>query len=330
MIISRTPLRISFFGGGTDYPNYYEENDQGGEVLSTAIDQYIYITVNRLTAFFEHRIHIGYSKSELVKEVAEIEHPSARCCLQHLGIASGVEIFAMADLPARTGLGSSSAFTVGLLHGLHAFKHELVSNDFLAREAIHIEQKVIGERVGSQDQVVAAIGGLNHIHFNKETTFRVDRLPVCPKRKAFLHSHLMLFFTCISRSANEILGEQEAKVAVNGASLARMREQAREGGEILCDAKHDIRAFGELLHEGWMLKRGLSSRVSNSLIDTAYATAREQGAIGGKLLGAGGGGFLLLFVPPEKQEAVKASLPGLMHVPFGFEEEGTRLIHYAD
>jgi D-glycero-alpha-D-manno-heptose-7-phosphate kinase len=328
MIISRTPLRISFFGGGTDYPNYYEEH--GGEVLSTSIDQYLYITVNRLTPFFEHRIHIGYSKSELVKEVEEIEHPSARCCLKHLGIESGVEIFVMADLPARTGLGSSSAFTVGLLHGLHAFKHNLVSNESLAREAIHIEQKVIGERVGSQDQVATAIGGMNHVHFNKESTFRVDRLPVCPTRKALLHSHLMLFFTCISRSANEILVEQEAKVATNAVPLGRMREQAREGAEILCDPKHDIRAFGELLHEGWTLKRGLSSRISNSVIDSSYAIAREHGAIGGKLLGAGGGGFLLLFVPPERQQAVKENLPGLMHVPFGFEEEGTRLIYYAD
>ena len=328
MIISRTPLRISFFGGGTDYPNYYEEH--GGEVLSTTIDQYLYITVNRLTQFFEHRIHIGYSKSELVKEVAEIEHPSARSCLKHLGIESGVEIFVMADLPARTGLGSSSAFTVGLLHGLHAFQRNLVSQDFLAREAIHIEQKVIGERVGSQDQVAAAFGGLNHVRFDKRSTFRVDPLPVDPARKALLHSHLMLFFTCIARSANEILVEQEAKVKANEAPLGRMREQVREGAQILCDSKRDIADFGKLLHEGWMLKRGLSSRVSNSSIDAAYATAREHGAIGGKLLGAGGGGFLLLFVPPGRQEAVKSALPALMHVPFGFEEEGTRLIYFTD
>jgi len=328
MIITRTPLRISFFGGGTDYPNYYEEH--GGEVLSTSIDQYLYITVNRLTQFFEHRIHIGYSRSELVKEVDEIEHPSARCCLKHLGIDSGVEIFVMSDLPARTGLGSSSAFTVGLLHGLHAFKRTLVSKDALAREAIHVEQKVIGERVGSQDQVAAALGGLNHVHFDKRSTFRAEPLPVCPDRKALLQSHLMLFFTCIARSANEILVEQEAKVAQNAAPLGRMREQVGEGARILCDKGRDIGEFGELLHEGWTLKRGLSSKVSNSFIDQAYATAREHGAVGGKLLGAGGGGFLLLFVPPERQEAVKFALPGLMHVPFAFEEEGSRLIYYAE
>jgi len=322
MIITRTPLRISFFGGGTDYPDHYRHH--GGEVLSTTIDQYLYLTVNRLSPFFEHRIHIGYSKSEMVKEVAQIEHPSARCCLQHLGITSGVEIFVMSDLPARTGLGSSSAFTVGLLHALHAFQGKTVGQDFLAREALHVEQNVIRERVGSQDQIAAAHGGLNRIHFH-HGGFRVDPVILPIARKEELQSHLMLFFTNISRSANDILEEQCAKVAANAVPLHTMRHQVEQAVEIL--EKGHLRDFGTLLHQGWLLKRSLSTRISNPLIDECYETARAHGALGGKLLGAGGGGFLLLFVPPEKQEAVKAALPKLVHVPFGFEEEGTRVIY---
>ncbi|MCE0484491.1 MAG: hypothetical protein LV479_09660 [Methylacidiphilales bacterium] len=327
MVISRTPLRISFFGGGTDYPGFYEEH--GGEVLSTSIDKYLYITVNKLNPFFDHRFHIGYSKSELVNEVGEIQHPSVRCCLSHLKILHGVEIFVMSDLPARTGLGSSSAFTVGLLQSLHAFQHRLVSKDFLAREAIHIEQNIICERVGSQDQVVAAFGGFNRIFFDRKSTFRVEPLPFDPERKHALNQHLMLFFTSISRSTHEIVEEQCQKVQVNVPALKQMRQQVTQGIQILCDRTRDLREFGELLHEAWTLKRSLSSRVSNTFIDDAYARAREKGAIGGKLLGAGGGGFLLLFVSPEKQEELIASIPGLLHVPFEFEEDGTRLIHFS-
>jgi D-glycero-alpha-D-manno-heptose-7-phosphate kinase len=327
MVISRTPLRISFFGGGTDYPSYYHEH--GGDVLSTTINQYLYLTVNRLHPFFDHKIHIGYSKSELINEVAEIQHPSARCCLNHLQITHGVEIFVMADLPARTGLGSSSTFTVGLLQGLHAFQHRLVSKDFLAREAIHIEQNVIGERVGSQDQVAAAFGGFNHLHFDRESTFRVDPLPFDPDRKRELNRHLMLFFTSISRSAHETVEEQCRKVQVNVPILQKMQLQVRQGMDILCDSRKDLREFGELLHDAWLLKRSLSSRISNSFIDDAYLRARQHGAIGGKLLGAGSGGFFLLFVPPKKQGELCAKIPELMPVPFEFEEEGTRLIHFS-
>ena len=327
MIVTRTPLRISFFGGGTDYPAYYET--EGGEVLSTSINHYVYLTLNRLSPFFEHRIHIGYSRTERVVDVDEIEHPSARWCLKHLGVDNGVEIFVMSDLPARTGLGSSSAFTVGLLHCLHAFKNHLVTKDALAREAIHVEQNLIKERVGSQDQVTTAYGGLNHIHFDRDHTFKVEPLPVFPARQKLLESHLMLFFTCIARSANEVLEEQCANVSVNHAWLKKMREQVREGVKILCQPERNLTEFGELLHEAWMLKQRLSSRISNSFVDEAYQTARKHGAIGGKLLGAGGGGFLLLFVPPERQEEIRQSLPQLMHVPFAFENEGSRLIYFS-
>lgn len=327
MIITRTPLRISFFGGGTDYPGYYEEH--GGQVLSTTIDHYLYITVNKLNPFFEHRIHVGYSRSELVNKVDEIQHPSVRACLNHLNIDRGIEIFVMSDLPARTGLGSSSAFTVGLLHSLHAFQHHLVSKDFLAREAIHVEQNVIRERVGSQDQVAAAFGGFNCIHFDKQSLYRADTLPFDPGRKKALNRHLMLFFTSISRSAHEIVEEQCQKVQANLTNLKLMKEQVSEGTRILLEPHRDLREFGELLHEGWMLKQQLSSRISNAFIDDAYETARRHGAIGGKLLGAGGGGFLLLFAPPDRQQELRANLPKLMHVPFCFEDEGTRLIHFS-
>jgi D-glycero-alpha-D-manno-heptose-7-phosphate kinase len=327
MVISQTPLRISFFGGGTDYPGFYDEH--GGEVLNTTIDKYLYITVNKLNPFFDHRIHIGYSKSELVNDVDEIQHPSARCCLKHLDISHGVEIFVMSDLPARTGLGSSSAFTVGLLQSLHAFQHRLVSKDFLAREALHVEQNIIKERVGSQDQVAAAFGGFNRVYFDRHSTFRVEPLPFNPERKRALNQHLMLFFTSISRSAHEIVEEQCQKVQINVPSLKQMQKQVAEGTRILCNSKTDLREFGELLHEAWTLKRGLSSRVSNTVIDDAYDRAREHGAIGGKLLGAGGGGFLLLFVPPEKQKSLIANMPGLLHVPFEFEADGTRLVHFS-
>jgi len=327
MIISRTPVRISFFGGGTDYPGHYE--DHGGEVLSTTINQYLYITVRELPPFFPHRIHVSYLKSESVNEVDEIQHPSVRCCLRHSEIRHGIDIFLMSDLPARTGLGSSSAFTVGLLRALHALKGDAVTKDSLAREAIYVEQQVIKERVGSQDQVAAAFGGFNRIYFDKPSGFRVEPLVFDSERKKELQSHLMLFFTSISRTASDIVEEQFQKVKVNLASLQKIQQLVGEGRRILCDGKSDMREFGELLHEGWMLKRALSSRISNSFIDEPYGQARKHGAIGGKLLGAGGGGFLLLFAPPERHQALRENLPQLMHVPFAFEEDGVGLVHFS-
>jgi D-glycero-alpha-D-manno-heptose-7-phosphate kinase len=327
MIISRTPVRISFFGGGTDYPGHYEAH--GGEVLSTTIDQYLYITVRKLAPFFPHRIHVSYSKSESVQEIDEIQHPSVRHCLKHLDIKHGIDIFLMSDLPARTGLGSSSAFTVGLLRALHALRGDAITKESLAREAIYVEQEVIRERVGSQDQVAAAYGGFNRISFDKQDGFRVTSLTFDPARKKALQSHLMLFFTSISRTADEIVEEQFQKVKLNVDSLKRMQQQVGEGARILADLSRDMREFGELLHEGWMLKRALSSRISNTFIDEAYEQARRHGAIGGKLLGAGGGGFLLLFVPPERQQELRDNLPKLMHVPFGFEDDGTSLVHFS-
>jgi len=246
-----------------------------------------------------------------------------------LEIKLGIDIFLMSDLPARTGLGSSSAFTVGLLRALHALKGDVVTKESLAREAIYVEQQVIKERVGSQDQVAAAYGGFNHIHFDKASGFRVEPLQVDGERKKALQSHLMLFFTSISRTASDIVEEQFQKVKINLASLQKIQKLVGEGSRALCDSRRDLREFGELLHEGWMLKRSLSSRISNSFIDEAYEQARRHGAIGGKLLGAGGGGFLLLFAPPEQHQKLRENLPQLMHVPFAFEEDGAGLVHFS-
>ena len=328
MIITKTPLRISFFGGGTDYPAYYEAH--GGEVLSTSIDQYVYLTVSRLNPLFEHRIRVAYSRTELVREVAEIEHPSVRGCLRHLGLESGLEISVTADLPARTGLGSSSAFTVGLLHALHAQRGELLSREALAREAIHVEQKVIGERVGSQDQVGTAIGGFNRIHFSKDAGFSVEPLPLPDERRRALQHRLLLYFTGLARYAEDILDEQCERVNDNLATLARMRGHVAEATRIVCNPAGDLDDFGRLLDEGWRLKRSLSSKVSNSSVDAAYAAAKRVGALGGKLLGAGGGGFLLLYAAPDAHESIAAALPSLTRVPFSFENGGTQLIYYRN
>lgn len=325
MVITRTPLRISFFGGGTDYPKYYEEH--GGEVLSTSIDRYVYLTVSRLDPLFQHRIRVAYAKTELVREISEIQHPSVRACLQHLGMKGGVEISVSADLPARTGLGSSSSFTVGLLHALHAYQGKLVSPAELAREAIFVEQKVIGEGVGSQDQVAAALGGFRHIVFAKEPLFVADPLPLSTARKEELQKHLLLFFTGQTRLAEEVLQEQSMKTNENRELLSRMRELVEPGRKILVNEAEPLKKFGALLDEAWNIKRSLSAKISNSLVDQAYEAGRRAGAEGGKLLGAGGGGFLLFFVQPKFQAKVREALRPLVEVPFRFESGGSRLIY---
>lgn len=326
MVITRTPLRISFFGGGTDYPAYFEEH--GGEVLSTSIDRYVYLTVSRLDPLFEHRIRVAYAKTELVRKVEEVQHPSVRACLQHLGIEGGVEISVTADLPARTGLGSSSSFTVGLLHALHAYRGELVSPAELAKEAIHVEQKIIGERVGSQDQVAASLGGFRHIVFSKDPIFKADPLPLSTRRKEALHKHLLLFFTGQTRLAEEVLEEQSKKTRDNRELLKQMRALVAPGRKILVDENEPLEKFGALLDEAWKIKRSLSSKISTSIADEAYEAGRRAGADGGKLLGAGGGGFLLFFARPERQAKLKEALHKLVEVPFRFESGGSRLVYF--
>ncbi|MBU6225383.1 MAG: kinase [Burkholderiales bacterium] len=325
MIISRTPFRISFFGGGTDYPPWYRQN--GGAVLSTSFDKYCYITCRELPPFFEHKYRIAYSKVENTKSIRDIDHPAVRAVLGEMGFDHGLEVHCDADLPARSGLGSSSSFVVGLLHSLSALQGRRVTKDWLAHEAIRIEQEVLRENVGSQDQVVAAHGGFNVIHFHRDGSLKVEPLVVPMQRKQELNDHLMLFFTGFSRISSEIAKAQVANIEKKSDELHRMRSMVDQGVEILCDG-HNLCSFGELLHSGWMHKRAMSDQVSNSSIDALYDTARKAGAIGGKLLGAGGGGFILMFVEPKKQSAVREALSDLIHVPFKFETAGSQVIYY--
>lgn len=325
MIISRSPFRISFFGGGTDYPSYFREHP--GAVLATTIDRYCYITCRYLPPFFEHRSRVLYSKIELVASNDEIQHPAVRASLQYLGITQGVEIHHDADLPARAGIGSSSTFCVGLLNALYAMKSRMVTREQLARDAIAVEQDLLKENVGCQDQVLSAFGGLNRVDFLPNGTFTVTPVILPKERLSGLNDHLMLFFTGFTRNATDIAAEQIANTGRNKAALARMYAMVDEGTRIL--AGHaDLAAFGELLHEAWEHKRGLSSRVTTTVIDEVYTEARAAGAVGGKLLGAGGGGFMMIFAPPEKQAAVKERLKGLLRVPFNLETAGSQIILY--
>ncbi len=325
MIISRTPFRISFFGGGTDYPPWFRQH--GGAVLSTSFDKYCYITCRELPPFFEHKYRIAYSKVENAKEIGDIEHPAVRAVFAEMGMKQGLEVHADADLPARSGLGSSSSFVVGLLNSLTALQGKRVTKEWLTQEAIRIEQEVLKENVGSQDQAAAAHGGFNVIHFQQDGGMRVEPLVLPAPRKQELNEHLMLFFTGFSRFSSDIAKAQVANMEKKAESLHRMRAMVDESISILCDGR-DIREFGDLLHSGWIEKRGLSDQVSNGSIDALYEKARLAGAIGGKLLGAGGGGFMLLFVAPEQQAAVRAALRDLIYVPFKFENSGSHVIYY--
>lgn len=327
MIISRTPFRISFFGGGTDYPVWYEEH--GGAVLATTINKYSYITCRYLPPFFEHKYRIVWSKSELIQHISEIQHPSVRATLNFMDINQGLEIHHDGDLPSRTGLGSSSSFTVGLLHALYALKGKMVTKRQLALDAIHIEQDILHENVGAQDQTSAAFGGFNKIEFGGAQHIQVQPITLNQKKCQHLQDHLMLFFTGFSRIASEIAGEQIKKVPDKHSELQKMQEMVDDAINILNSGDSEISDFGRLLHENWTIKRSLTDKISTPLIDTIYKDALEAGAIGGKLLGAGGGGFILFFVEPEKQPAVKDKLKGLLHVPFKFDTMGSQIIYYA-
>lgn len=323
MIISRTPFRISFFGGGTDYPAWYRTH--GGQVLATTIDKYCYLTCRYLPPFFEHRTSVTYSKIENVNSIDEISHPAVRHILQYLNIVRGLAVKHDADLPARSGMGSSSAFTVGLLHALRALQGRMTPKPELAREAIYVEQQLLQETVGSQDQVLAAVGGFNHIVFNPSGEIVVRPITIPPARLAELQGHLLLFYTGIARTASTVaasysLTEREAELKI-------LRRMVGDSISILA-SERDIRAFGELLHEAWLAKQKFSPAVSNGDIGEIYQTARTAGAIGGKILGAGGGGFMLLFAPPVAQPAIRRALDGLIHVPFQFESSGSQIIFY--
>jgi D-glycero-alpha-D-manno-heptose-7-phosphate kinase len=325
MIISRTPFRISFFGGGTDYPAWYREH--GGAVLATSIKKYCYISCRSLPPFFDYKTRILYSKVEMVKSTSEIQHPSVRAALQFLKIDDGVEIHHDGDLPARTGLGSSSTFTVGLLHALYAFRGRMASKMQLARDAIHIEQEVLRETVGVQDQVITAHGGLHRIDFAPDDTFSLAPVILRKDRLAEFQNHCMLVFTGFTRTASEIAAEQVQKTPQHGSELRQMYQMVATATDIL-NGEADLADFGRLLHENWILKRSLSSRVSTSEIDSIYEAGRQAGAIGGKILGAGGGGFMLFFARPEDHPKIRARLEKFLQVPFRFETLGTQIIYY--
>jgi D-glycero-alpha-D-manno-heptose-7-phosphate kinase len=326
MIISRTPFRISLFGGGTDYPAWFREH--GGSVIGTAINKYCYISVRRLPPFFEHHSRIVYSQVELVRDFSEIQHPAVRGILTDRGITDRLEIHHDADLPARSGLGSSSSFTVGLLNALSALNSRMSSNRELACEAIRIEQDVLKENVGCQDQVWAAYGGFNRINFFQDGTFSVSPIILAPERREELLRSTMLFFTGFSRIASDIAQEQINNISNAASQMRAMRAMVDRAADILADRRSSTTELGELLHEAWLLKRRLSNRVSNPQIDEIYEAGRDAGAIGGKLLGAGGGGFMIFIVDPEKREQVRERLKNLIHVTVGFDTDGSKIVLY--
>ncbi len=325
MIISRTPYRVSFFGGGTDYPGWYEQH--GGAVLTSTINRYCYLTCRFLPPFFEHHSRIVWSEIERVRDNSEIEHPSVRACLEFLGIEHGVEIHHDGDLPSRAGLGSSSAFTVGLLNALHALRGGQVSKSDLAEQAIYIEQSVLGETVGIQDQIQTAHGGLNRVEFSTSGEFSVQNLILSASRMQELEDHLLLFYTGVARTAEEVAKVQVETMGNKQAELMAMREMVDQAQQILA-GNGDINDFGALLHESWMLKRSLTDQVAPSFVNDIYQRGLDAGAKGGKLLGAGGGGFMLLFVPPEHHLQVAQALEELLLVPFEFESSGSQIIVY--
>jgi D-glycero-alpha-D-manno-heptose-7-phosphate kinase len=326
MIITRTPLRISFFGGGTDYPVWYREF--GGAVLSTAIDKCCYITCRHLPPFFEYHSRISYSKVENVDRNAAIQHPSVRACLQYLGIDDGVEIQHVADLPARTGLGTSSAFTVGLLLGLYGLRDQMRDKQALALDAIHVEQELLREAVGSQDQISAAYGGFNRINFHVDGSFEVRQIMTSADRLRELQEHCALFFTGFSRTAPEIAKEQIKMTPHRKRELDLMLQMVDEGQDIVTNSNRLLEEFGHLLHESWQIKRTLTQSITNTSLDDIYEAGRSAGALGGKLLGAGGGGFMLFFVPPERRKELRARLKNLLCVPFSFSNKGSHVVVY--
>jgi len=324
MVITRTPFRISFFGGGTDYPLWYRQNK--GAVLTTTIDKYCYISVRHLPPFFEHKHRVVYSLIENVKDIKEIKHPAVRAILEYVDVKEGVEIHHDGDLPARTGLGSSSSFTVGLLNALYSLLGKMKSKEELAKEAIYIEQNVLKENVGCQDQIEVAFGGLNKITFLPDDSFIVEPVILPPGKKEEFQNYLLLYFTGISRYSSEVAKGQLENIEKNKYELKILHQMVEDGIKILI-GNSDLRDFGKLLDEAWQLKRSLSNKVSNPAIDEIYEKAKKIGVIGGKLLGAGGGGFMLFFAPPELHQKIKEEIKGLF-VPFRFENQGSQIIFY--
>jgi len=326
MVITSTPLRVSFFGGGTDYPVWYLQH--GGSVLSTTIDKSCFITCRWLPPFFEYHSRISYSKVENVSSNAAIDHPAVRGCLQYLGIEEGVEVHHIADLPARTGLGTSSAFTVGLLLGLYALRNQMRDKHSLATEAIKVEQEILKEAVGAQDQVSAAYGGFNRINFRCDGSIEVNRILTSGDRLAELEQHLALYFTGFSRTASEVAQEQLRLTPQRTRELNTMLDLVDEAEAILANQNRSLSEFGRLLHESWRIKRTLTQKITNPILDEIYEAGLSAGALGGKLLGAGGGGFMAFFVPPERRKALRTRLKSLLCIPFAFSTRGSHVVVY--
>jgi D-glycero-alpha-D-manno-heptose-7-phosphate kinase len=323
MIITQTPLRISFAGGGTDFKGYYEQ--EGGAVISSAIDKYIYVVIKER---FDSKIRVGYTKTEMVDRVDEIEHELVRECMRLTGIEGGLEIATMADIPSEgSGLGSSSTVTVGLLHALYAFKGELVTPARLAEEACQIEIETLGKPIGKQDQYIAAYGNLRCIDFHSDGSVGVRSVGLTEEKRRRLGESLMLFYTGITRRADSILSEQKANIVDRVAVLGQIKSQVHEIEASL--GNHNMTKIGRLMHQGWELKKQMAERITSGHIDELYEMALDAGATGGKIAGAGGGGFLLLFCPPDRQSAVRAVLSELKELPFSLERDGTKVIFNA-
>ncbi|MHC2437158.1 D-glycero-alpha-D-manno-heptose-7-phosphate kinase [Bradyrhizobium sp. USDA 4451] len=324
IVMTRTPLRISFAGGGTDLPEFYEVEE--GAVLSAAVDKYVYVTVKRHSDLFNEPIRLNYSRTEQVNTIEEIDNNIARECLKFLNIEPPIFISTVADMPASTGMGGSSAFAVGLLHALHAFRGERVTAGQLAEEACHIEMEVLKEPIGKQDQYAAAFGGLNLLRFGRGGRVTVEPQPARSGSVAYLFSNIMMFWTGHQRPAASVLTEQRSNTSRNLDVLRRMRNDAFEFRSICSGQQIALEQVGEALHRGWTLKRGLASKITTSEIDDYYTRALEAGAEGGKLCGAGGGGFLMFIVKPEKRERVRQALSELPLVSLGYEVHGSRVL----
>ena len=324
MIITQTPFRMSFFGGGTDYPGFFEEH--GGSVISTSFDKYCYVTVRHLPRFFEYTNQLTYAKIERVNSVSEIEHPAIRNAMKYLDIHE-IRLIYEADLPARSGLGSSSSFAVGMLNAFYALKGKYASKEQLAKDAIYLERELCQENGGIQDQIAAAYGGFNRIDFNQDG-FHVKPIIISKERKEELDENLMLFFTGFSRFSSDIAAAQKKATKDKTKELLEMLRLVDEAEKILA-SKTSLNEFGKLLDYTWRLKRGITDKISNSNIDTLYQKAIAAGALGGKLMGAGGGGFMVFYVEKDKQHDVKNALSDLLHVPFNFENKGTSVLYYT-
>lgn len=325
MIITQTPFRMSFFGGGTDFSGFY--NEHGGAVISTTFDKYCYVTVRHLPPFFDYKTHVTYSREEKINNLSEMQHPAIRNAMEWLDMHD-IRLTYESDLPARSGLGTSSSFAVGMLSAFYALKGQYADKRKLADDAIYLERTLCKEAGGIQDQIAASFGGMNRINFSVDG-YTVHPVIINPERKKLLNEHLMLFFTGFSRFSSDIQKGTEKSMKDKTQQLLEMYKLVDDAEKILTDKNTSLDEFGKLLDYTWQLKRGISSGISTDSIDEQYERAKKAGALGGKLLGAGGGGFLLFYVPKDKQADVKKALAGQMYVPFSFENDGTKVIHYS-